>query len=396
MTTAAAHRSFDWGRFSLYAGPALTMFDRYAVTPLLIPIALDFGRPLGQAALAATVYYIAYGVAQPAIGVLSDRFGRIRVMRMAFWGMALFSLLSAVAPSFQFLVSFRFLTGLCTAAILPTCIVYVGDTVPFRNRQRALADLQLAVAVGTALSSLLAGLIGGYAGWRWVYLIPAPAALGMAVMIGRLPETLDPALRSGAAQSFRRVLSRPWALAVIGLVLIEGMSLMGCYTYLAPALEAHGLVPALAGAVVAGYGLSVLFSTRIVKPLSVVLSGSWLIAIGGLADLAGFAIAARSQTVPAILGCAILCGVAYVFMHGTFQTWITDVAPDARGTAASMFVAAALIGASIATAALAPLAGAGRYDLVFGAGALLIVPALILGILGRRRYPGHSPSEVLA
>ena len=67
----------------LSAGPLVTMVDRFAFAPVLIPIALDFHAPLGAVAIGATAYYLAYGLAQPAWGFASDRFGRIRVMRLS-------------------------------------------------------------------------------------------------------------------------------------------------------------------------------------------------------------------------------------------------------------------------------------------------------------------------
>jgi MFS family permease len=49
----------------LSAGPFVTMIDRFAVAPVLIPIALEFHAQLGMVAIAATAYYLAYGLAQP-------------------------------------------------------------------------------------------------------------------------------------------------------------------------------------------------------------------------------------------------------------------------------------------------------------------------------------------
>ncbi len=67
----------------LSAGPFVTMLDRFAVAPVLIPIALEFRAPLGSIAVAATAYYLAYGLAQPFWGFASDRLGRIRIIRIS-------------------------------------------------------------------------------------------------------------------------------------------------------------------------------------------------------------------------------------------------------------------------------------------------------------------------
>src|ERR1700704_2652902 len=78
----------------LSAGPFVTMIDRFAVAPVLIPIAFEFRAPVGAVAIAATAYYFAYGLAQPFWGFASDRVGRIRVIRIG-----LFAAAGARAPS---------------------------------------------------------------------------------------------------------------------------------------------------------------------------------------------------------------------------------------------------------------------------------------------------------
>ena len=67
----------------LSAGPFVTMIDRFAMAPVLIPIAVDFHAPVGAVAIAVTAYYLAYGLAQPFWGFASDRAGRIRIIRIS-------------------------------------------------------------------------------------------------------------------------------------------------------------------------------------------------------------------------------------------------------------------------------------------------------------------------
>src|SRR5216683_2675102 len=67
----------------LSAGPFVTMIDRFAVAPVLIPIAPEFRAPVGAVAIAATAYYFAYGLAQPFWGFASGRLGRTRSPKRA-------------------------------------------------------------------------------------------------------------------------------------------------------------------------------------------------------------------------------------------------------------------------------------------------------------------------
>src|ERR1700676_2143526 len=94
-------------RFSvrlLSAGPFVTMIDRFAVAPVLIPSAVDFHAPAGAVANAATAYYLASGLAQPFWGFASDRAGRIKVIRISLGATAAACTLTAFAPNLDFLI----------------------------------------------------------------------------------------------------------------------------------------------------------------------------------------------------------------------------------------------------------------------------------------------------
>ncbi len=107
----------------LSAGPFATMLDRFAVAPIIIPIALEFRAPVGAVAIAATAYYFAYGLAQPFWGFASDRAGRIKIIRISLGAAAAACALSALAPNLNFLIAARILAGASVCAVLPTALV---------------------------------------------------------------------------------------------------------------------------------------------------------------------------------------------------------------------------------------------------------------------------------
>ncbi|HEV2035276.1 MAG TPA: MFS transporter, partial [Candidatus Dormibacteraeota bacterium] len=80
---SAAMREVGFNVRLLSAGPFVTMIDRFAVAPVIIPIAIEFRAPVGAVAIAATAYYFAYGLAQPFWGFASDRAGRIKIIRIS-------------------------------------------------------------------------------------------------------------------------------------------------------------------------------------------------------------------------------------------------------------------------------------------------------------------------
>src|SRR3712207_8944997 len=79
-------------------------------------------------------------------------------------------------------------------------------------------------------------------------------------MLARLPEPegFDASEREGPMVQIGRVVRRPWAVAVVGIAMVEGAVILGFLTFLAPALEHDGFSPAVAGLAVGLYGLAVL------------------------------------------------------------------------------------------------------------------------------------------
>ena len=363
-------------------------FDRFAIAPMLLTIAASLGASLTEVAATASLYYLLYGLMQPVWGMLSDRLGRVRVMRLTLFGAAFAGILSSLAPNLTVLIVARALAGGLFAAVIPASLVYIGDTVEMGSRQAALADLMAASAVGTALATVLGGLAAYLDGWRVAFAAPALAGAALAVLLARLPEpkAFSEQKREGPLVQAGRVLVQPWALAVIGIVLVEGAVILGFLTFLAPSLESAGFSPAVAGLAVGLYGLAVLGWTRTVKLVANRLGASALILIGaGMLSL-GYASGAVGQSLASVSAAAIFVGGGFAFMHSTLQTWATEVVPEARATVVSLFAAALFAGSGVATMAAAPLAEAGSFDLLFALGALVAVPLGLFASLARHRY----------
>ncbi len=374
----------------LYLGAFATMADRFAVAPLLIPIAASFQVSLAAVSGAASLYYLAYGLMPPVYGVLSDRFGRVRVIRAALAGTALADVLSALSPNLTALLVARFVTGGIACGVFPTTLVYLADRFPFKVRQHAITNVLVFVALGTTAGTLGAGLTAHLLSWRYFFLIPGAIALAVAIALQGMPESLLTRSSQNPLEQVATVLRHGWAVFVLLLAVLNGAVMFGFVTYLAPALEANGQSPAIAGAVVASYGISVLFCTRVFGYVARRTPAALILAGGAAMLMVGYLVAGSTQSVASILAASVLAGGAYAFMQSTFQTWATDVVPEARGTATSLFATAIFAGAALATSGVAGLASANRYSSLFVIAAIVTLPVLIVGSLARWRYPGSD------
>ncbi len=379
----------------LYLGPFIIYGDRFAIPPILLPIAHDLNEPLAAVAAVATLYFLLYGVMQLPFGLLSDRFGRVRIMRLSLIGMGVFNAVAALAPNLGALIAAKALAAGFAAAVLPTSLVYVGDKVPFDRRQQVIANVLAAGALGTVAATVASGLLGRFGTWRLVFAIAAVMALALGVLLGRLPESAGAQRGAGPVTQIRRLLSHRWALFLVALAVAEGAAMVGFLTFLAPALEAHGVGAAVAGLVVASYGVAVFAGMQVVKALIRRRSppAAALIGVGGVLLLAAYLAAAANQGIAGIFAASALIGVGYCFLHSTLQTWATEVAPEVRGTATAMFVTAVFSGAAIGTAGVSGLAGAHRFDLLFFVAALVTVPVAAVAAVGRARFGAAREAE---
>lgn len=363
----------------------LSNFDRFCIAPMLLVIGPALGAPLPTVMPAATGYYLGYGLMQPVWGAAGDRWGRVRVMRLSLAGAAPAALASALAPDVPVLVVARTLAGACFAASIAASLTYVGDTVPAATRQRTLSDLMTAYALGTATATVAAGVLAHYVSWRLVFALPGVPAAWLAVALRRLPEPGRPGSRSLLAP-FRVALSSPWQWYVMAVGLLEGAVLLGFLTYLAPALEAHGVPTALAGAVAALYGIGSLAASKAVKRLVGRWSAVRLILAGGAQTGVAYLLAGFSQSAGALVVVALLLGGGWSFTHSTIQSWATALAPAARATGVALFGVALYAGSALAGSLAAPLAQAHAYRPLFWLAAALTAPLTTAAAVGRSRH----------
>ncbi|NNG20433.1 MFS transporter [Naumannella sp. ID2617S] len=364
----------------------MSSFDRCVIGPMLVSIAVGLDVPLSELVAIAGAYFLAYGVSQPVWGTLSDRFGRVRLIQLTMLVGGVASICSGVVPDAGWLLVTRIVAGACFGAVVPTSLTYVGDTVELGVRQRALSDLMAMMAVGTALATALAGVLAHAVGWRPVFVLAGAASLVAGLLVGRLPEPEREPVVGHLIGQFAAAVSNGWAVLLYALVLVEGGTLLGMLTLLPPALAAQGVDASVAGLVTAAYGVGVLGFSQLVRRLTQRCPMWWLLGVGGAQLAVGFAVVGWRVTPVTVLVTALALGGGWAFMHSSLQTWATSVVPRVRGTVVSLFAGSLFVGSSLAAYLAAPFAEAGRYQLLFVACGVILVPLTLVACLARIRY----------
>ncbi len=369
----------------LQLGSFSSSVDRFVFAPLIVVIAADLGASLAAVTLAATAYFQAYGVMQPVWAVVSDRLGRVRTIRVALVLASSAGLASAAATDPGWLLWSRGITGACFAAAVPGALMYVGDTVPVARRQAPLTDLMTGAALGIALATAGAGIVGDHLSWRIAFAAPAVLAGVLVVLLRRVPEP-PPGPRLPALRGFARVLRHPWALVVLALVLCEGLVLVALLTFLPLTLQSSGWSASIAGLVTAVYGVAVFICSRVVKRLSRTMAPATLVGIGAATGTAAYVVLVVDHGVPGVLLGSLCLGATWAFLHTTMQTWVTDVVPEARAAAVSLFASLLFTGAAIGSAVGVGFIEDGRFRMLFVAGSIAMACVGALATLARRGY----------
>jgi MFS family permease len=175
--------------FMSWAGWVFDFYDLILFTFLLIPI----GAELGLSGLALS-YTLGASLAATAIGgvlfgVLSDRYGRKRVLQWTILTYSLGTFLCGFAPGFWSLLIFRIITGLGVGGEWATGQTFVGETFPPKVRGRYCAFMQTGAPVGIVVASLVGGFAASAIGWRACFFLSVLPALLVVYIRKRLPES---------------------------------------------------------------------------------------------------------------------------------------------------------------------------------------------------------------
>lgn len=372
-------------------GAFLVTADSRVVNPLLPLIAAEFRTDIGRAGFLVTAYTIPYGLFQLLYGPLGDRLGKGRVMTGAMFLFAVGTAACALAPTLLLLNLLRFLTGMAAAAMIPLSLAYIGDAVPYSERQAAIGRFLAAIALGQMLSTSLGGVVGDFLSWRYIFLVYGVVSLIVALFFWRAgaADRGQPAPATSSTsttlQRYGLLLGDPVARLVLFAVFLEGAFFYGGFAYAGSFLrERFNLLYLLIGLLLGGFGIGSLIYSRTVRWLVRRLGEPGMILTGGCIVALCYAALPLLPTWLFFIPLSVALGLGFSMMHSTLQTKATELAPAARGTAVSLFAFSLFLGQGIGAALLGLFVNRQAYGAMFDlSGAVLAT--LAIGVALRLR-----------
>jgi predicted MFS family arabinose efflux permease len=364
---------------AFFSGAALRICDS-----LLPRLARDFDVTPGAAGRVIIGFSVAYGLMQLVFGPLGDRYGKARLMCAALFGCAAGSLASAFAPGFGALVATRMAWGMAAAGIIPLAMAWIGDAVPYEQRQATLARFLTGTLSGMMAGQLAGGLFADSApGWRGAFLTLSVGYLAVALlMLARIRSAPPPVVASGRDRAsfftqLRTVLQVRWTRVVLASALAEGVFLLGPMSYLPAFLHNRFSVSlTTASALIALYAVGGLAYALTARHIVRRFGERRMAAAGGVLMGAGFLAWLVSPWWQLAGPIALLVGFGTYLYHNTLQTHATQMAPAVRGTSVALFAFCLFAGQAIGVSVTGYL-----FD-HYGPTPLLLLPALALPLAG--------------
>ncbi|MGO4286290.1 MFS transporter [Bosea sp. TAB14] len=315
--------------FALAMGGFAIGTTEFASMSLLPYFAAGLGIDEPTAGHVISIYALGVVVGAPLIAVLAARIPR-RTLLIALMGLfALGNLLSALAPSYHWMLFFRFLSGLPHGAYFGVAALVAASLSAPNRRAQSVARVMLGLTIATILGVPVASWMGQALGWRTGFGIVAVLAL-LTVLLVALYAPRDSVQPGASPLRELGALKRRQVWLTLGIGAIGFGGLFAVYTYVASTLMAVTQVsPVVVPVVLSVFGVGLTVGT---------LFAGWaadralMPSIGGLLLWSAVWLAAFPFAAGNIWAVSLV-----VFMIGSggglgamLQTRLMDVAEDAQ------------------------------------------------------------------
>ncbi|WP_297630872.1 MFS transporter [uncultured Clostridium sp.] len=177
-------------------GIAMGALDSGIVAPARNIIAGGLNISQSSSIWMITIYTLAYAVAMPIMGKLSDKFGRKKIYLISIILFAVGSLLcglSNIFESYTMLLIFRVIEAIGGGGIMPIATTYIGTSFPPEKRGSALgfigAIFGICTVVGPTLGSALLQIFGDK-NWGVLFFINIPISIVVIILGFKLEESV--------------------------------------------------------------------------------------------------------------------------------------------------------------------------------------------------------------
>ncbi|MCO1574154.1 MFS transporter [Crossiella sp. SN42] len=366
-------------------------FDAMVVVPLIPEIAQSTGTEARLGGLLVTMYALLFALGAPFFGAMSDRIGRRAVLVIGLAVFAVGNALTGAGTSFTFLLVVRAVSGLGAAMIMPSVYAMISDTYPFEKRGKAIgvvvAGLLSASVLGAPLGSYLAHLTD----WRSTfYLIAGVSAVALVTALVLLPAMTSPhqeqRIKTGVLGAYLGLVKTAMKTPALRFLLVASLlwsaALYGMFSNIGVFYsETFGFNEAQTGLTIMGSGAGSMAGALLGGRIADRFGKGKVMVIAALVAAAGvISVPLIGDHVVPVIIAFVIWGTAVGVGQPCLTALVSELRPEARGTALALNSSAQYGGMMIATALAAVLLEQGVdwpvIGLICGSCALLVLPML--------------------
>ena len=377
--------------FTMAGAAGLAVANIYYNQPMLAVIRQDL--PGSLTALIPTATQLGYAAGLLLLVPLGDIFERRRLIVMQFVLLALATAAAALAQGPMLILMASLVVGL-TATVAQQIVPLAADLAAPKARGAVLGTVMAGLLMGILLSRTLAGFVSTHAGWRAMFWLGVPLALGAAAtMRASLPES-----RPSNQISYRELLMsllRLWhefpalRLAAITQALVFA-SFSAFWTILAlrlaqPRFELGADVAGLFGIV----GAAGVFAAPLAGRFADRHGPYVAVGVGTATTLAAWVLFGAWTSLAGLAVGAILLDAGAQIALVSNQHIVFALRPAARARINTVFMGAMFLGGAAGSALAMAAWGAGGWAALTGEGIALGAIATVLQVVSirRRRMP---------
>ena len=214
-------------------GYAMDGFDFLILAFALSAITASLGLTATEAGSLATLTLMGAVIGGIVFGVLSDYFGRVKLLALTILIFAVFTGLTALSQEYWQMAVFRFIAGLGLGGEFGIGMTLAAEAWPAKFRARATSLVAVGWQTGVFLAAIVSAILIPLIGWRGLFLVGiAPAIFAFFVRRGIHEPVLFEEHKGRARQSFpvwQLVKDAATTKTSIGIAILTSVQNFGYY-----------------------------------------------------------------------------------------------------------------------------------------------------------------------